>query len=67
MGCVEEREERVIGSLSNDDGEGNENGKKPIGLISKQKKTTLLVHHAFLCISMPSLHDYEVKLSNFTF
>ena len=37
VGCVEERKERVIGSLSNDDGEGNENGKKPIGLISKQK------------------------------
>ena len=32
------------GSLSNDDADGNENGKKAIGLISKT--TTLHVHHA---------------------
>ena len=25
------------------------------------------VHHAFLCISLPSLHDCDVKLPNFTF
>ena len=35
----------LIGSLSNDDADGNENGKKAIGLISKT--TTLHVHHAF--------------------
>ena len=29
------------------------------GLVSK--KTTLLVHHAFLYISRPSLYDYNVK------
>ena len=46
---------KIIGSLSNDDGNGNENGKKAIGLISK--KTTLLVQHAFLYISLPFLHD----------
>ena len=46
---------KIIGSLSNDDGNGNENGKKAIGLISKT--TTLLVQHAFLYISLPSLHD----------
>jgi len=34
-----------LGSLSNDDADGNENGKKAIGLISKT--TTLHVHHAF--------------------
>ena len=50
----------TIGSLSNDDGDGNENGKKAIGLISKT--TTLHVHHAFLYISLPSLHDYNVKV-----
>ena len=49
-----------LGSLSNDDGDGNENGKKAIGLISKT--TTLHVHHAFLYISLPSLHDYDVKM-----
>ena len=30
-------------------------------------KTTILhVHHAFLYISLPSLHDYDVKMPNFT-
>ena len=38
-----------IGSLSNDDGDVNENGIKAIGLDSP-KKTTLPVHHAFLYI-----------------
>ena len=38
--------------------------KKQIGLISK---TTLHVHHAFLYISLPSLHDYHVKMPSFTF
>ena len=33
--------------------------QRTIGLVSK--KTTLLVHHAFLYISWPSLHDYNVK------
>ena len=36
---------RIIGSLSNDDADGNENGKKAMGLISKI--TTLHVHHDF--------------------
>ena len=31
------------------------------------KTTTLHVHQAFLNISLPSLHDHDVKLSNFTF
>ena len=35
----------LLGSLSNDDADGNENGKKAKGLISKT--TTLHVHHAF--------------------
>ena len=54
-----------LGSLSNDDADGNENGKKAIGLISK--KTTFHVHHAFLYISLPSLPDYNVKVPEFTF
>ena len=33
--------------------------QRAIGLVSK--KTTLLVHHVFLYISWPSLHDYNVK------
>ena len=31
------------------------------------KTTTLHVHHAFLCISLPFLHDYHVKIPNFAF
>ena len=31
------------------------------------KTTFLHVHHAFLHISLPSLHDYNVRPPNFTF
>ena len=51
-------------TLRSDDGDRNENVTKEIGLITKT--TTLHVHHAFLYISLPSLHDYEVKMPNFT-
>ena len=51
----------TLGSLRNDDDEGNENAKKPIGLDITSKITTLHVHHAFSYISLPSLHDYNVK------
>ena len=51
----------IIGTLRSDDGNGN--ATKAIGLI---RKTTILhVHHAFLYISLPSLHDYDVKMPNF--
>ena len=40
------------------------NATKAIGLISKT--TILHVHHAFLYISLPSLHHYDVKMPNFT-
>ena len=55
----------LVESFSNDDGDVNENGKKAIGLISKT--ITLHVHHTFLCISLPSLKNYDVKMPNFTF
>ena len=55
---------RTIGTLRSDDGDGNGNATKAIGLISKT--TILHVHQAFLCISLPSLHDYEMKMPNFT-
>ena len=54
-----------LGSLNNDDGDINENGKKKKVYIDKT--TTLQVHHAFLYISLPSLHDHNVKIPNFTF
>ena len=55
----------ISGTLRSNDADGNENVKKTKGLISKT--TTLHVHHAFLYISLPSLHDYDVKMPNFTF
>ena len=50
---------RKVRTLRNYDGDGNRNVKKAIGLMSKT--TTLHVHHAFLYISLPSLHNYDVK------
>ena len=55
----------ILGSFSNDDGDGNQDVKKVIGLL--RKTTTLQVHHAFLYISLPSLHDYDVKMPNCKF
>ena len=55
----------LLGTLRSDDGDGNGNTTKAIGLISKT--TILHVHHSFLYISLPSLHDYDVKMPNFTF
>ena len=52
------------GTLRSDNGDGHGNTTKTIGLISKT--TILHVHHAFLYISLPSLHDYDVKMRNFT-
>ena len=31
------------------------------------KTTTLHMHHTFLYIALPCLHDYDVKLPNLTF
>ena len=39
--------------------------QKTIGFISKT--TTLHVHRAFLHISLPVLHDCDVKMPNFAF
>ena len=39
--------------------------QKSIGWIGKT--TTLHVQHALLYISLPSLHDYDVKMSGFAF
>ena len=38
--------------------------KKPTEI---SKTTTVHVHHAVLHISLPSLHDHDVRLPNFTF
>ena len=44
-------------SVSNDDGDGNDDVKEAIGLL--RKTTTLHVHHTFWYISLSSLHDYD--------
>ena len=50
--------ETIIGSFSNDNSDGTKNIKEAIGLLSKT--TTLHVHQAFLCISLPLLHGYMI-------
>ena len=55
----------TVGTLRSKDADDNENVKKTIGLISKT--TTSHVHHTFLYISFPFLHDYDVKMPNFAF
>ena len=52
-------------NLKIDGGDGNENVKKAIGLISEI--TTLLVQRTFFYISFPFLQDYDVKLPNSMF
>ena len=49
----------ISGSLRCHYGDGNQNVKKQLVKISKT--TTQHVHHAFLYISLPSLHDYGVN------
>ena len=50
----------IIGTLRNYDGDGTENVKNTIGLMSKT--TTLHVHQAFFVHSpLQSLHNYDVK------
>ena len=51
----------VVLFIRDDDGDGKQDVKKVIGLL---RKTT---HHAFLYISLPSLHDYDVKMPNCIF
>ena len=55
----------VIGSLSNNDSNNSENGKKTIGLDWQNNSSAR--HHSFLYISLPLWHDYYVKLPNFMF
>ena len=54
-----------VGSFSNDDGDSNDNIKKALGLLSKT--TSLHMHHTFLYISLPLLHNCDVKMPSFTF
>ena len=56
----------LIGSLSNDDADSNENGKKAVLFrLAKQQLCTCIT--LFLYIFLPSLLDYNVKVPKFTF
>ena len=65
LGLILEVVSYKIGTLRSDDRDGNKNVKKAKGLITKT--TILQVHHAFLYICLPSLHDYDGIMPNFTF
>ena len=63
--------EGLIGTLRSDDGDGNENVKKAIGLDWQNNNFAGATHNTqhtfFLYIPLPSLHDYDVKMPNVTF
>ena len=52
-------------TLRSNDADVQRERQKKKGLISKT--TTSHVHHTFLYISLPFLHDYDVKIPNFVF
>ena len=55
----------ILGSSSNDEGDGNENGKKkPKGLDWQNNNPAR--PSLFFAHSLPSLSDYDVKLPNLT-
>ena len=54
----------LLGNLSND-GDGNKAGEKVIGLDWQNNFAS--ASSFFLYISLPSLHDYNVEVPNFTF
>ena len=54
-----------IGTLRSHDATATRTSKTTIGLVGKT--TTLHVHRTVLYISLSFLHNYDVKLPNFTF
>ena len=56
----------LLGNLSNDDGDGSENGKRATEL-DKQNNNFARAFHASLYTSLPSVHDYDVEMPNLTF
>ena len=56
-----------LGSLSNDDGDVNKNVTKAIGLDWQNNNFTRASRFFVHFFILPSLHDYDVKLPNFTF
>ena len=65
MAAVTSCENILLGSFC----DVTENGKKPIGLDKEEKNRALYGHHSliFLYISLPPLHNFDVKMYSFTF
>ena len=59
----------IIGSLSNDHGDANENSKKAnrIRLTKQQLCKCITLFCTLFCRHFKPLHDYDVKLPNLTF
>ena len=55
-----------VGGFSNDDGDGNEDVKKAIAL-DWQNNNFARASCFFVCVSLPSLHGYDVKMPNCKF
>ena len=55
----------ILGSLSNDDGAATRTAKKK--RFIKQNNNFARAAHFFLYISLPLVHEYDVKMPNFTF
>ena len=58
------RRRRLLGRLSNDDGDVNENDKKAIGL--DWQNNNFARASRFSLFSLSSLHDYDWKMLSFT-
>ena len=59
------RSHPTAGSLSNEVGDGNENGKKAMGLDWQNNKPARASR--YFVVSLSSLHDCDVKLRSSTF
>ena len=55
-----------LGSLSNDDGDGNEDGRKATGLDWQNNNFARASRFLYISLS-PLLHDYNAKVPYFTF
>ena len=57
----------LLGSFKNDKDDSNSNVIKAIGIRTYYPNSNFARATRFLYISLPSLHDYDLKLPNFTF
>ena len=60
------RHQRIIGSLSDNNGDVNENGKSKRFSLTKQQLYACITLFAHFFESLPSLQDYDMKMPNST-